>query len=210
MKLHFEPDLDFQHEAIEAVCDLFRGQDVCRTEFTVTAHRSSPVQLVVFASNDLGVGNHLTLPNEKIFEKLKKIEHQATRSQVRQGPRPTPLRYRLELLEEGEAKVLAQGVLNGQHRGCGHRIIARAVGATLLSRMPIRTGLNSVLITQRYGPSQTSNLPALRLIQPARACTGPIWICTASMLTRPAMRHHRPTGKLMSTAWPQPGPSGCG
>ena len=28
MKLHFEPDLDFQREAIEAVCDLFHGQEV--------------------------------------------------------------------------------------------------------------------------------------------------------------------------------------
>ena len=34
MKLHFEPDLDFQLQAIEAVCDLFRGQEVCRSEFT--------------------------------------------------------------------------------------------------------------------------------------------------------------------------------
>src|SRR3546814_9137013 len=36
MKLHFEPDLDYQHTAIEAVCDLFRGQEINRTEFTVT------------------------------------------------------------------------------------------------------------------------------------------------------------------------------
>jgi restriction endonuclease len=36
MKLHFEPDLDYQLQAIEAVCDLFRGQEICRTEFTVT------------------------------------------------------------------------------------------------------------------------------------------------------------------------------
>ena len=36
MKLHFEPSLDYQLQAIEAVCDLFRGQEVCRTEFTVT------------------------------------------------------------------------------------------------------------------------------------------------------------------------------
>ncbi len=36
MKLHFEPNLDYQIQAIEAVCDLFRGQEVCRTEFTVT------------------------------------------------------------------------------------------------------------------------------------------------------------------------------
>ena len=36
MKLHFEPNLDYQLAAIEAVCDLFRGQEICRTEFTVT------------------------------------------------------------------------------------------------------------------------------------------------------------------------------
>ena len=36
MKRHFEPTRDFQLQAIEAVCDLFRGQEICRTEFTVT------------------------------------------------------------------------------------------------------------------------------------------------------------------------------
>lgn len=35
MKLHFEPNLDYQHAAIESVCGLFRGQETCRTEFTV-------------------------------------------------------------------------------------------------------------------------------------------------------------------------------
>lgn len=46
MKLHFEPHLDFQLQAIEAVCDLFRGQEICRTEFTVTMRAPSqgPVQ----------------------------------------------------------------------------------------------------------------------------------------------------------------------
>ena len=42
MKLHFEPDLDFQLEAIEAVCDLLRGQEICRTEFTDTADPTAP------------------------------------------------------------------------------------------------------------------------------------------------------------------------
>ena len=37
MKLHFESDLPYQIDAIEAVCDLFRGQEMCRSVFTVTA-----------------------------------------------------------------------------------------------------------------------------------------------------------------------------
>ena len=36
MKPHFEPNLDYQNTDFDAVCDLFRGQEVCRTEFTVT------------------------------------------------------------------------------------------------------------------------------------------------------------------------------
>ena len=42
MKLHFEPNLDYQLQAIEAVCDLFRGQEICRTEFTVTRDVGGP------------------------------------------------------------------------------------------------------------------------------------------------------------------------
>ncbi len=42
MKLHFEPNLDFQLQAVEAVCDLFRGQETCRTEFTVTLDADDP------------------------------------------------------------------------------------------------------------------------------------------------------------------------
>ncbi len=46
MKLHFEPNLDYQHSAIEAVCDLFRGQEICRTEFTVTRGWEQPGNLI--------------------------------------------------------------------------------------------------------------------------------------------------------------------
>lgn len=38
MKLHSETNLDYRHSAIESVCDLFRGQDISRTEFIVTRH----------------------------------------------------------------------------------------------------------------------------------------------------------------------------
>ena len=61
MKLHFEPNLDFQLQAIEAVCDLFRGQEVCRTEFTVTRDPAETQARLGFAESDLGIGNRLTL-----------------------------------------------------------------------------------------------------------------------------------------------------
>ena len=74
MKLRFEPDLDFQLQAVDAVCGLFRGQEVCRTEFTVTRDRVDPQEKLAFAQNDLGVGNRLNLLDDEILVNLNNIQ----------------------------------------------------------------------------------------------------------------------------------------
>lgn len=86
MKLHFEPDLDYQLQAIEAVCDLFRGQEVCRTEFTVTMNAPTPVasetptnapieqMMLGMAESDLGIGNRLTLLDDELQKNLADIQ----------------------------------------------------------------------------------------------------------------------------------------
>lgn len=74
MKLHFEPDLDYQLQAIEAICDLFRGQETCRTEFTVTRDAADAQMRLAFAQNDLGVGNRLTLLDNELLKNLTDIQ----------------------------------------------------------------------------------------------------------------------------------------
>ena len=74
VKLHFEPNLDFQLQAIEAVCDLFRGQAICRTEFTVTRDPKRTQEQLAFAQNDRGSGNRLTLLDIEILKNLKAIQ----------------------------------------------------------------------------------------------------------------------------------------
>ena len=74
MKLHFEPNLDFQLEAIEAVCALFRGQEVCRSEFTVTRVQAGPQVRLAHAGNDFGTGNRLDLNDEEILANLKAVQ----------------------------------------------------------------------------------------------------------------------------------------
>lgn len=87
MKLHFESNLDYQLSAIEAVCDLFRGQEICRSEFTVTMRPPSVAaaddlfpgtmlqQLSLgLAESDLGIGNKLTLLDDEITENLHAIQ----------------------------------------------------------------------------------------------------------------------------------------
>jgi type III restriction enzyme len=89
MKLHFEPDLDYQMTAIESVADLFRGQEINRTEFTVTrrpvVERTGQANLDLgsflsaqgelgLVENELGIGNRLTLLDDEIIDNLKAIQ----------------------------------------------------------------------------------------------------------------------------------------
>ncbi|WP_375413002.1 type III restriction-modification system endonuclease [uncultured Bradyrhizobium sp.] len=80
MKLHFEPDLDFQRQAIDAVADLFRGQEICRTEFTVTRNALG-MQMEAFDS-DLGIGNRLALLDDELLTNLRDV-------QLRNGLKPS-------------------------------------------------------------------------------------------------------------------------
>ncbi len=73
MRLHFEPNLDYQHAAIESVCDLFRGQETCRTEFTVTQDFGRQIALTGMES-DLGIGNRLQLLDDEIIGNLNDIQ----------------------------------------------------------------------------------------------------------------------------------------
>jgi len=83
MKLHFEPNLDFQWQAIKAVCDLFHGQEVCRTEFTVTREALGGQAALAYAQNELGIGNPLILKDDQILRNLSDI-------QLRNGLAPSP------------------------------------------------------------------------------------------------------------------------
>ena len=82
MKFHFEPDLDFQLRAVESVCGLFRGQCVCRAEFTVTGDVTDTQARLGLLENDLGIGNRLTLFDDELLRNLHSI-------QLRNGLRPS-------------------------------------------------------------------------------------------------------------------------
>ncbi|NKA73549.1 restriction endonuclease subunit R [Ralstonia solanacearum] len=74
MKLHFEPNLDYQLQAIESVCDLFRGQETCRTEFTVTMKVPDQQLTLGVADTDKGLGNRLTLVDEQLLDNLRSVQ----------------------------------------------------------------------------------------------------------------------------------------
>jgi type III restriction enzyme len=81
MKLHFEPNLEYQLQAIESVCDLFRGQEICRSEFTVTMPRD-PNLVFQGMEDNLGLGNRLSLLDTDLLKNLKAV-------QLRNGTKPS-------------------------------------------------------------------------------------------------------------------------
>lgn len=83
MKLHFEDNLDYQQAAIESVVDLFQGQEINRTEFTVTYRPEDSAQgSFGITESELGIGNRLELLDDEILENLRTI-------QLRNGLRPS-------------------------------------------------------------------------------------------------------------------------
>lgn len=83
MKLHFEDSLDYQLAAIESVVNLFKGQEISRSEFTVTYRpEAGPQGSLGLAENELGIGNRLQLVDEELLDNLRAI-------QLNNGLRPT-------------------------------------------------------------------------------------------------------------------------
>jgi len=75
VKLKFESDLDYQIQAIEAVCDLFKGQDINRTEFTVSRVAADAAQGALgLDETALGIGNRLTLLDDEILANLRAVQ----------------------------------------------------------------------------------------------------------------------------------------
>ena len=95
MNLQFEHNLDYQRAAIDAVCGLFTGQELCRTEFTVShsvpQYAASPIdgdgppldfagQVVQqqmglgLAESELGIGNRLSLLDDDLLKNLNAVQ----------------------------------------------------------------------------------------------------------------------------------------
>ncbi|RQU74731.1 restriction endonuclease subunit R [Burkholderia cenocepacia] len=79
MRLHFEADLDYQREAIDAVCDLFRGQESYRGDFSVLANAAPGTTAAAqgslgFAVSEQGVGNRLSLTDDALARNLADVQ----------------------------------------------------------------------------------------------------------------------------------------
>ena len=59
MKLKFKSDLEYQRQAIQSVVDIFKGQSVKQSHFTVSYGEDAGM-----IQTDLGIGNFLELTED--------------------------------------------------------------------------------------------------------------------------------------------------
>ncbi|WP_298140597.1 DEAD/DEAH box helicase family protein [Flavobacterium sp.] len=81
MKIKFESGLEHQQDAVEAIVDIFKGQEVCTSNFTVFSPEYIKTQYRA-EENQLGFANKLLISEAQIIDNAQKI-------QLRNGLRPS-------------------------------------------------------------------------------------------------------------------------
>jgi len=67
MNLIFEPNLEYQQEAVGAVVGLFEGQTLEDSDYRYGMREEGQLDFID------GIGNHLALTDEQLFANLQKV-----------------------------------------------------------------------------------------------------------------------------------------
>jgi len=68
MKLHFDPNQEYQKNAINAVVKLFEGQPLNKGEFEISVHGTS------LSFSEFGFGNNLFLTDSELLKNLQQVQ----------------------------------------------------------------------------------------------------------------------------------------
>ena len=106
MKLQFDKNLEYQHQAIASIVDLFRGQTPMQTNFTVAPYNG---QIGLYDSTN-GIGNRLELDEDEILENLQAIQ---LRNGLAQTKSIKAGMYDFDIdMETGERVIIVTGCIN--------------------------------------------------------------------------------------------------
>lgn len=81
MEIKFENSLDYQRDAINSIVDIFSGQEICKSNFTVYSPEYLAKQRTM-ELNEIGFANKLQLTEAQILENVQRI-------QLRNGLKPS-------------------------------------------------------------------------------------------------------------------------
>ncbi|OIP55353.1 MAG: type III restriction endonuclease subunit R [Helicobacteraceae bacterium CG2_30_36_10] len=100
MKIQFDSNLDYQDRAISSIVDIFEGQEVCQSNFSVVTHGAKG-QRTINDLNDLGIGNRLELLDDEILSNVQNIQ---LKNGLAQSKKLTSMDFSVEM-ETGTGKT---------------------------------------------------------------------------------------------------------
>ncbi len=71
MKIQFENNLSYQNKAISSIVDIFEGQEITKSNFSVSKVGSD---MLGITENELGIGNRLELLDDEILANVQNIQ----------------------------------------------------------------------------------------------------------------------------------------
>lgn len=71
MKIQFESDLEYQNNAINSIVNIFEGQEICQSNFSIQVGKDN---LLLNIDDDLGIGNRLELLDNEILTNIQNIQ----------------------------------------------------------------------------------------------------------------------------------------
>ena len=73
MKIQFENNLEYQDRAISSIVDIFEGQEICQSNFSIVTDHSKG-QKTMGDYDELGIGNRLELLDDELLTNVQKIQ----------------------------------------------------------------------------------------------------------------------------------------
>ena len=152
MKIQFEGNLDYQQEAIEAVIDVFKGQEKLQSNFTVLA----PTDQSIGYDADLGYANKLSLLERQLVDNTQAIQlRNGLRLSKPQDVDKNDLHYSIEM-ETGTGKtyVFTKSIFELNKRYGFKKFII------VVPSVSIREGINKSLeLTDEHFKKVFENVP---------------------------------------------------
>ena len=71
MKIQFESDLNYQNNAINSIVNIFEGQEICQSNFSVSRMTDN---ILHSTDNELGIGNRLELLPDELLHNIQNIQ----------------------------------------------------------------------------------------------------------------------------------------
>lgn len=104
MKLQFDRDLQFQKDAIDSIVNIFDGQEIFESTFTVYSPKYLDHQSMI-SDDQMGYANHLKLSDEKLLQNVHQIQlANALNLSIPQEINPDNLDFSIEM-ETGTGKT---------------------------------------------------------------------------------------------------------